>query len=93
MDDCKRVSSQGCQPGFVRLKPISVVDPLQMSSTVKCGVSRMNVLLGVELGSDWLHILFFLRRFSYRATAGREGECLIHSLLRLKCDLEWRVAR
>jgi hypothetical protein len=37
--------------------------------------------------------LFFLRRFSYRATVGREGECLIHSLLRSKCDLEWRVAR
>jgi hypothetical protein len=29
---------------------------------------------------------FFLRRFSYRATVGSAGECLIHSLLRPKCD-------
>jgi hypothetical protein len=31
---------------------------------------------------------FFLRRFSYRATVSREGECLIHSLIRSKCDLD-----
>jgi hypothetical protein len=31
-----------------------------------------------------------MRRFSYRATVDREGECLIHSLLRSNCDLEWR---
>src|SRR5208283_2261926 len=41
---------------------------------------------GSGFQSDWLHILFFLRRFSYRATVGREGECLIHSLLSSECE-------
>jgi hypothetical protein len=44
------------------------------------------------LGADFRVIdstfYFVLRRFSYRATVGREGECLIHSLLRSKCDLD-----
>ena len=31
---------------------------------------------------------FFLRRFSYRATVGREGERLILALHRSKCDLD-----
>src|SRR5271165_6045514 len=44
--------------------------------------------LGADLRAIDSTFYFFLRRFSYRATVGREGECLIHSLLRSNCDLE-----
>ena len=44
--------------------------------------------LGADLRVIDSTFYFFLRRFSYRATVGREGECLIHSLLRSKCDLD-----
>ena len=49
------------------------------------------LVLGLRVTDSTFY--FFLRRFSYRATVGRAGECLIHSLLRPKCDPEWRVAR
>ena len=44
--------------------------------------------LGADLRVIDSTFYFFLRRFSYRATVGREGECLIHPLLRSKCDLD-----
>ncbi len=44
--------------------------------------------LGADLRVIDSTFCFSLRRFSYRATVGREGECLIHSLLRAKCDLD-----
>jgi hypothetical protein len=45
--------------------------------------------LGADLRVIDSTFYFFLRRFYYRATVGREGECLMHSLLRSKYDLDF----
>src|SRR5580704_16684504 len=49
---------------------------------------RNECALGADLRVIDSTFCFSLRRFSYRATVGREGECFIHFLLRSKCDLD-----